>query len=589
MIKILKHFNKRDWLFTLAVFFFVIIQTWLDLKMPSYMNVITQIAQGAVNPETGRLYVFSDIWANGGFMLLCSIASMISSIITSYFVMNVAANFSARLRELLYKKTQRFSAAEIHEFSTDSLITRSTNDIQHVQLLISMGLQMMIKAPITAVWAITKISGSQWKWSAALGIAVVIMLISLVVVILIAAKKFERIQVLTDDMNRVTRENLSGLRIIRAFNAEDYQIKRFSDVNQEFTKISLFTGQITALLSPIISGTTSAISLIIYWVGALIIQETAMTAAWSVFGDMVVFMSYGMQIMGSFAILAIMFMIAPRALISARRIFEVIETSESMMDGPGVVTGTTGTIEFKNVSFKYPHADDNALFDISFKVEKGETVAIIGSTGCGKTTLIDLIARFYDATQGSILINNHDIRDYQKKDLNRKLAYVSQKALLFSGEIDANINFGDNNASPKQIDHAIEISQSREFIDEKKGDEPIRVAQNGSNFSGGQKQRLSIARALARKAEIYLFDDTFSALDYRTDKLLRSHLDQEMGDATRIIVSQRIGTIIDADLILVIDNGRIVGKGQHSDLIKSCPTYQEIAYSELSKEELANA
>ena len=590
MLKLLKYLKTKEWIFALFGVVFIIVQVWLDLKMPDYMNAITQIAQGGINAETGVAYELSDIWENGGYMLLCALGSMACSIITSWFVVNIAANFSARLRESLYTKVQQFSMSEINKFSTASLITRSTNDVQQVQMLLTMGLQMMIKAPITAVWAITKIAGKQWQWSAAVAVAVCILLAGIFTIMLLVISKFKKMQRLTDNLNQVTRENLTGIRVVRAYNAEHFQENKFEEVNTEFTNTNLFTGRIMAFMNPLMSMVMNGISLAIYWIGAVIINKASLPEVPGLFGDMVVFMSYGMQIISSFMMLAMMFMIAPRALVSVNRINEVLDTKELIAEGKGVgETVQTGTVEFKNVSFRYPDGQTNVLSHVSFKAKKGQTVAFIGATGCGKSTIVNLVSRFYDATFGQVLVDGHDVREYKKNELAKKIGYVSQKAVLFSGDIRSNVNFGDNNSSEETIEKAVEIAQSTNFVEKQKGGLQGHVAQNGSNFSGGQKQRLSIARAIARQAEIYIFDDTFSALDYKTDRELRSALKAEMKDSTCLIVAQRIGTIIDADLILVLEDGRVVGQGTHKELLEKCPAYREIAQSQLSEEELKNA
>lgn len=586
----MKQLKPQEWLFAVFGIVFIVTQVWLDLKMPDYMNAITQIAQGGTNTATGQPYILADIWTNGGYMLLCAVGSMACSIITSFFFVNVAANFSARLRENLYVKIQHFSMAEINQFSTASLITRSTNDVQQVQMLLTMGLQMMIKAPITAAWAITKIAGKQWQWSAAVGIAVCVMLAGIITILMLVTGKFKRMQQLTDNLNQVTRENLTGIRVIRAYNAERFQESKFEEVNNDFTKTNLFTGRIMSFLNPLMSMVMNGISLAIYWIGAIIINQAALTEVAGLFGDMVVFMSYGMQIISSFMMLAMMFMVAPRSFVSVKRINEVLDTKESVEDGKGVsATEETGTVEFRNVFFRYPDGQTDVLSNISFRAEKGQTIAFIGATGCGKSTIVNLVSRFYDATAGSVLVDGHDVREYRKNELARKIGYVSQKAVLFSGDIRSNVNFGDNNSSEETIEKAIEIAQSADFVQRQKGGIAGHVAQNGTNFSGGQKQRLSIARAVARKAEIYIFDDTFSALDYKTDRELRSALKNEMKDSTCLIVAQRIGTIMDADLILVLENGCVVGQGTHKELLETCPVYLGIAQSQLSEEELKNA
>lgn len=587
MFRLLKHLKKREWIFALCAVVFIVAQVWLDLKMPDYMNTITQIAQGGMNTETGVPYELSDIWANGGYMLLCAVGSMACSIITSFFVVRIATDFSARIREALYTKVQGFSMSEINKFSTASLITRSTNDVQQVQMLITMGLQMIIKAPITAVWAITKIAGKQWQWSTAVAVAVVVLLCGIITIMLLVVKKFNRMQTLTDNLNQVTRENLSGIRVVRAYNAEGFQQDKFEAVNNDFTNTNLFTGRVMAFMNPLMSLVMNGISLAIYWIGAYIINAASIMEFAGLFGDMVVFMSYGMQIISSFMMLAMMFMVAPRSLVSAKRINEVLETKELIEDGKGVgKTSETGTVEFKNVYFRYPDGNENVLSDISFKAKKGDTVAFIGATGCGKSSVVNLVSRFYDTTGGEVFVDGHNVREYRKNELAKKIGYVSQKAVLFSGDIRSNINFGDNDADNATIDKAVEIAQSSSFVEAQKGGIDGWVAQNGTNFSGGQKQRLSIARAVAREAEIYIFDDTFSALDYKTDRELRRALKSEMKDATCLIVAQRIGTIMDADLILVLENGRVVGQGTHKELLTTCAAYQEIARSQLSEEEL---
>lgn len=590
MIRLLKYLRKREWLFALCSVVFIVAQVWLDLKMPDYMNIITQASQGGIDPDTGKKYVMGDIWTNGGFMLLCALGSMACSVITSFFVVRIAADFSARLRETLYTKVQRFSLSEINKFSTASLITRSTNDVQQIQMLIAMGLQMIIKAPITAVWAITKIAGKQWQWSAAVAVAVAVLLTGITIIMSLVVRKFKKLQRLTDNLNQVTRENLSGLRVIRAYNAEKFQENKFEQVNEEYIRTNLFVGRIMAFMNPLMSLVMNGISLAIYWIGAYVINSADLMSVQGLFGDMVVFMSYGMQIIASFMMLAMMFMIAPRAFVSAKRINEVLDTHELISEGEGVgATEEKGTVEFRNVSFRYPDAGEDVLSDISFKAGKGDTVAFIGSTGCGKSTVVNLVSRFYDVTGGEVLVDGHNVREYRKNELAEKIGYVSQKAVLFSGDIRSNVDFGDNNADDGVVKKAIDISHCTEFVEGEKGGITGRVAQNGSNFSGGQKQRLSIARAVAREAEIYIFDDTFSALDYKTDRELRAELKKEMKDATCLIVAQRIGTIIDADLILVLENGRVVGKGTHKELLETCSAYQEIAYSQLSEEELKNA
>lgn len=480
--------------------------------------------------------------------------------------------------------------AEINKFSTASLITRTTNDVQQVQMLFAIGLQMIIKAPVTAVWAICVIAGKEWQWSAATAVTVVVMLLCFLVILLLVYRKFRRLQRLTDDLNQATRENLSGLRVVRAYNAEKYQEKKFDAVNREYMRTNLFTGRTMAALMPVITVAMSGLNIAIYWIGAVLINSASLLEVASLFNDMVVYMSYGMLVVSAFMMLAIVGMFLPRALVAAKRIREVLETECVIVNGEGVgETKLKGTVEFRGVSFRYPDGGDDVLTDISFTAERGQTVAFIGATGCGKSTIVNLVSRFYDATRGSVLVDGHDVREYTKDELSKKISYVSQKAVLFSGSIRSNVDFGDNDADEEEVKRAIEIAQSADFVEQQENAYEGRVAQNGTNFSGGQKQRLSIARAVARNAEIYIFDDTFSALDYSTDRNLRKALKTEIADATCLIVAQRIGTIKDADLILVLEGGKVVGAGKHEELLKTCPTYLEIAKSQLSEEELKHA
>ena len=583
MLKLLKWLTAKNWAFAAVSVALIVGQVALDLTMPDYMSKITAIA------STGS-GTMSEIWKNGGIMLGCALGSLACSLLTGFFVANIAADFSARLRDGVYRKVQTFSSAEINKFSTSSLITRATNDVQQVQMFVAIGMQMLIKAPITAIWAVTKIAGKQWQWSVATACAVAFMLVGIGIVMLLVVKKFKRMQVLTDNLNEATRENLTGIRVIRAYNAEKYIQEKFQNVNEEFTNINLFTGRVMAFLNPIMSTVMYGLSLAIYWIGAAIINKAGQLEAIGLYSDMVVFMSYGMQIVGAFMMLAMVFMFAPRAFVSSKRLNEVLETECSIKDGAGVnETDTRGTVEFKDVSFRYPDGGEDVLSHISFKVERGQTVAFIGSTGCGKSTVVNLVPRFYDVTDGEVLVNGHDVREYKKEELNKLISYVSQRAVLFSGNIINNINFGDNDADDEKVKEAVKISQSTDFVEKQEGTYEGRVAQDGSNFSGGQKQRLSIARAVARGAEIFIFDDTFSALDYTTDRNLRAALKEEIKDATSLIVAQRIGTIMDADQIIVLDDGKIVGQGKHEELLKTCPTYLDIAKSQLKEEELKNA
>lgn len=550
--------------------------------MPDYMSKITKIIQ------YGEVYGdLNDIWINGGYMLLFAFGSLVCAFITCFFVSKLASNFSANLRDDMYKKIQSFSMNEINKFSTASLITRTTNDIQQIQLFLSMGLQMLIKAPITAIWAIGKIAGKQWQWSLATAISVIIVLLAITIILALVINKVKRMQKLTDELNQTARENLTGLRVIKAYNGEDYQTSKFQNVNNEFYKNNVYTGSVLSIISPLTTAISSGLTLAIYWIGAFILNGVTLYEVVEIFSDMVVFISYGMQVLMAFAMLVMIFMMMPRAIVSIKRVKDVLNTECSIQDGKGVETNNeVGTVEFKNVSFKYPEAHDYVLKNINFKVNKGETIAFIGATGCGKSTIVNLVNRFYDTTDGEVIVDGNNVKDYKKDDLNQKIAYISQKATLFSGTINSNINFGDNNASIEKVNKAVDISQSKEFVESKENKIESHVAQNGSNFSGGQKQRLSIARAIARDAEIYIFDDTFSALDFKTDKKLRDAIKKEMNGVTSLIVAQRIGTIKDADQIFVLEDGEIVGHGKHNELLKTCPTYLEIAKSQLSEEEL---
>ena len=533
-----------------------------------------------------------DILVAGGWMLLCALGSLATSMVVAAISAKIASNLSARLRFILFDKVQSFSMEEINNFSTSSLVTRSTNDVNQVQMFIVMGLQMLIKAPILAGWALMKIMDKSWQWTLSTGVAVIALLVIVGVCVLIALPKFKRVQKLTDNLNRIARENITGLRVVRAYNAEDYQEEKFEIANKELTSTNLFTNSVLAFLMPSISLIMSGLSLAIYWVGAIVINEADLPSKMTLFSDMIVFSSYAMQVVMAFMMLIMIFMILPRATVSAKRINEVLNTKVTIENGTVKESpaGISGEIEFKHVSFKYPDADDCVIKDISFKANRGETIAFIGSTGCGKSTLVNLIPRFYDVSEGEILLNGINVKDYDQKALRNKIGYVSQKAVLFGGTVQSNVSFGDNgkaSADIHQVMDAIEIAQSTDFVEKMDGSYEAHVAQGGTNLSGGQKQRLSIARAIARRPEILIFDDSFSALDYKTDRRLRSALKKETLGTTLLIVAQRIGTIKDADKIIVLDEGKIVGVGSHEDLMKTCDVYQEIAYSQLSKEELA--
>ncbi len=586
MIKLLKRMKKREYGMVCASLVFIVAQVWLDLKMPDYMSAITTLVQ---TPSSEM----SEILLNGGYMLFCAVGSMVAAMITGYFAARVAAGLSKTVREQVFKKVMRFNSEEIGRFSTASLITRTTNDITQVQTLIAMGLQAIMKAPILLVWAIVKIAGKQWQWSLATASAVLVIMAVLMAAIILALPKFKVIQQLTDNLNRVTRENLTGIRVVRAYNAEEYQENKFERANDELTKTNLFTNRVMALLMPTMSFVSSGISLAIYWIGAYLINAAEVSERLTLFSDMVVFSSYAMQVIMAFTMLTMMFIMLPRVLVSARRINEVLDTEIALKDGKHDTSDNKirGKIEFCNVSFKYPDAGDYVLEDISFTAEEGQTVAIIGSTGSGKTTLVNLIPRFYDATKGEILIDGVNVKNYTQKGLRNKFGYVSQRAVLFSGTVESNILYGDNGKPQSQDDmvDAIFISKSYEFVEKMEGQYDAHIAQGGTNVSGGQKQRLSIARAVCRRAEIYIFDDTFSALDYKTDRAVRMALDTNLKTATKLIVAQRIGTIRNADKIIVLDSGKIAGMGTHDELMQTCNTYQEIARSQLSEEELKNA
>jgi len=586
MLKLLKQMTKREYSMVCASLIFIVAQVWLDLKMPDYMSTITTLVQ---TPGSEM----SDILLNGGYMLLCAVGSMIAAMITGYFAARVAAGLSKTVREKVFKKVMHFNSEEIGRFSTASLITRTTNDITQVQMIVAMGLQAIIKAPILLVWAIIKISGKQWQWSLATAAAVLVILVVLMIAVVLALPKFKIIQQLTDNLNRVTRENLTGIRVVRAYNAEKFQEDKFEKANEELTKTNLFSNRVMALLMPTMSFVTSAISLAIYWIGAYIIDAADITGRLTIFSDMVVFSSYAMQVIMAFTMLTMMFIMLPRVLVSARRINEVLDTEISLKDGSLEIpdTNVQGQIEFRNVSFRYPDAGDYVLENISFTAEAGQTVAIIGSTGSGKSTLVGLIPRFYDATEGEVLVDGVNVKNYTQKGLRNRLGYVSQRAVLFSGSVKSNVMYGDNgkNQLSEDMVEAVSIAQAYDFVEKMDGQYDARIAQGGTNVSGGQKQRLSIARAICRRAEIYIFDDTFSALDYKTDSTLRMALNSKLRTATKLIVAQRIGTIRNADKIIVLDSGKIAGMGTHDELMQTCEAYQEIARSQLSEEELKNA
>ena len=587
MLKILKKFNKKDIIVILCCIAIIIFQVWIELRLPEYMSTITRLIQTTDSN-------MSDILKQGGHMLLCAFGSMVSAIIIGYLSSGLSASFSLKLREKVFKKVQKLGEAEIKNFKTSSLITRTTNDVTQIEMLISMGLQAMIKAPIMAVWAISKIVNKSMELSSLVGFGVVILLITVFTIMSIVTPRFEKIQKLTDKVNNTTRENLMGIRVIRAFNAEKFQTKRFSKVNNELTNTHLIIQKTFAFMSPVMNLVMHFLTLGIYFIGAHLIVKVGMLEKINLFSNMVVFTSYGIQVIMSFLMLTFIFMIIPRARVSANRINEVIDSVESITDGTleNKKTNEVGTIEFKNVSFKYPDADEYLLKDINLKVNRGETVAFIGSTGSGKSTLINLIPRFYDVTDGEIIIDGVNVKDYKLTTLHNIIGYISQKAFMFTGSVKENIAFGTNGKkriTESEIMEALDVAQASDFV--KKMDKGINshIARGGTNVSGGQKQRLSIARAIARKPEIYIFDDTFSALDYKTDATLRKELKKYTQNATTLIVAQRIGTIMNADKIVVLDKGKCVGVGTHKELLKTCPIYKEIALSQFREEELDNA
>ena len=585
MFKLFKNFTKKDYLLIFISLIFILVQVWLDLKLPDYMSEITKLVQ----TEGSKM---SAILENGGYMLLCAFGSLLSAILVGYISSNVSASFSKTIRKKLFDKVENLGIAEVKNFSTSSLITRTTNDITQIQMFISMGLQLLIKAPVTAIWAVTKILNKNITWSAVTAVAVIILLVTILTLMLIVMPRFKKVQKLTDKLNGVTRENLTGIRVVRAFNAEKYQEDKFAQVNDELTNTQLFNQKAFSVMQPIMYLVMYFLTLSIYFIGADLINKSLMADKLGLFSDMVVFSSYSMQVIMSFLMLAMIFMMLPRASVSAKRINEVLDTELSIKDGNFTgATKETGTVEFKNVSFKYPDAEEYLLENISFKANKGETVAFIGSTGSGKSSLINLIPRFYDATDGEVLVDGVNVKEYKQESLRNKLSYVPQKAILFHGTVSSNVSFGDNGRkeiTAKKIEEAIKVAQAEEFVTKMDKTYNADIAQGGTNVSGGQKQRLSIARAVARDPEIYIFDDSFSALDYKTDYVLRKELKNYTKDATSLIVAQRIGTIMNADKILVLDNGHCVGMGTHKELLKNCEVYKQIALSQLSKEELEN-
>lgn len=585
MLKILKRLSRTEWLLAAASLVFIVIQVWLDLKLPDYMSQITVLTQ---TPGSAM----SEIWLAGGAMLLCALGSFASAVMVGFFAARIAASFSQRLRSLLFHKVDSFSMEEISLFSTASLITRSTNDVTQIQTFITMGLMFIIKAPIMAIWAITKIAGKGMEWTLATGVAVVIIVSVMSLLMSLVLPRFKKMQVLTDNLNQVTMENLTGVRVVRAYNAEAYQNGKFEVANEELTQNQLFTSRSMATLMPVMYAVMSGLTLSIYWIGALLINTAQMMDKLTLFSNMVVFSSYAMQVIMALMMLVMVFILLPRAMVSARRINEVLDTQPAIVEGTETqgLPGQMGEVEFQHVSFRYPGAAEDVLHDISFTAHHGETVAFIGSTGSGKSTVINLVPRFFDASSGSVFVDGINVREYREDALNNKIGYVPQKAVMFRGTVQDNIAYGDNGKpapSQAELESAARLAQAADFVQSMEGGYQADVAQGGTNISGGQRQRLSIARAICRKPEIYIFDDSFSALDYQTDRELRVALKQETAGVTSLIVAQRIGTIMNADRIVVLDEGRIVGMGTHRELLQTCDVYREIATSQLSEEELA--
>lgn len=586
MFKLLKNIGLKEWLLTLVVFVLIFGQVWLELKMPDYMSEITVLVQ----TEGSEM---KDIIKNGGAMLGCALGSLVLAVFTGYIVSYISAVFSMVTRKKLFDKVENLTMQEVKNFSTSSLITRTTNDITQIQMFVAMGLQLLIKAPITAIWAITKILNKGWEWSVVTGVAVLILLTVVAILIFVVIPRFKIVQKLTDRLNMVTRENLTGIRVVRAFDAEKYQENKFEDVNTKLTNLQLFNQKAFSVMQPTMLLVMQTLTLAIYFIGARLIDGALMADKLVLFGNMVVFSSYAMQVIFSFLLLAFVFMMMPRAQVSANRINEVMETEITIKEGTvnENKTNEVGTVEFRNVSFKYPDADEYLLKDISFKVEKGQTVSFIGSTGSGKSTLINLVPRFYDVTDGEVLVDGVNVKEYTSEFLHNKLGYISQKAVMFNGTVRSNIIYGDNGKetpTDSKVKEAVEVAQAKEFVEKMENTYDAHIAQGGTNVSGGQKQRLSIARAIARDPEIYIFDDSFSALDYKTDSILRKELKKYTKDATSLIVAQRIGTIMNSDKIIVLDEGKVVGQGTHKELLENCEVYKQIALSQLSKEELEN-
>ena len=575
MIKLLKSFEKKELLFILICIIFIVIQVILDLRIPDYMANITKIVQSEGQANA--------ILNEGLKMMFVAFLSLGTSFIVGYLATYLASSFGSKTRGKIYRKVFELGASEIKDFSVPSLITRTTNDVGQVQMLISFGLQALIKAPIMATLAIIKIAGKNSSFSLLTFGAVFLLLLLIIILVILVMPKFKIIQKLTDNLNRITRENLTGIRVIRAFNAETYQNTKFNNSNKELADTELYTGRVMGVMYPFMTLIISSLTLAIYIVGAILINEANIMDKLTIFSDMVVFSSYAIQVIMSFMMLVVIFIIYPRAAVSLNRVLEVLEKEVKIKDGGNTYVKPLGIIEFKNVSFKYPDAEEEIIRDINFKINKGETVGIIGGTGSGKSTLVNLIPRFYDVTNGCILVDNVDIRDYNLSQLYKKIGYVSQKAVIFKGSVRDNISYGTK-VRDAEIMKSLEISQAKEFVDKLEDGLNSNIARSGTNISGGQKQRLSIARAIAKNPEFYIFDDAFSALDNETDLKLRKELNKYTKDKTTIIVASRIGTIINASKIIVLDKGQIVGIGTHKELLEKCKIYQEIYKSQFGEE-----
>ena len=586
MIRLFKNLKLKDWLLFLIAVLFIVSQVYLDLKMPDYMSKITTLVQTAGSE-------MKDILLNGGYMLLCAFGSLVAAILVGFLMARVSSDFSLNTRSRLYRKVESLSSGDIKKLSTSSLITRTTNDITQLEMVLGMGLQLLIKAPIMAIWAINKIVNKNFEFSIITGVAVVILLVTIITITLIVFPKFKIVQKLTDKINSVTRENLTGIRVVRAFNAEKFQEEKFAKVNNDLTNQQLFNQKTFSIMMPVMYFIMHMLPLAIYFVGATLINNSIMYDKIMIFSDMVVFTSYATQVIISFLMLAMIFVMMPRATVSAKRINEVLDTNVGVK-GVSLIqykdkNDDDVSVEFKNVSFKYPDAEEEVLKDISFKVNKGETIAFIGSTGSGKSTLVNLVLRFYDVTKGEVLINGKNIKDYNLNYLYSKFGYVPQKAVLFSGDVKDNIALADKVQNMEMIKTGAKVSEAEEFILKMDKNYDTHIAQGGTNISGGQKQRLAIARAVYKRPDIYVFDDSFSALDYKTDQLVRSNLKKITKNACTLIVASRIGTILHADKIVVLDEGKCVGIGTHQELMKTCEVYKQIALSQLSRKELQNA